>query len=240
MNMSAWKMTLINLNVSDLSHSMKNKMAGNQNLNLIDFIFLFFMWLFMMIAMMLPSAVPFIMMFDKISYERKKYNYKFVSTIYFILAYLFVWILFSLLSTILHFILEFNNIINTHTLSVGNLLGSFLFIFAGFYQMTPLKYACLKYCQNPIELLSNNKIFYKLGAFNIGIKHGIFCVGCCWPLMLLLFYSGIMNLVWIIGLSFYVIVEKYLFKTRKFNLLTGAILILIGVRIFTINYFTGI
>ena len=58
--------------------------------------------------------------------------------------------------------------------------------------------------------------------------------------MLLLFYSGIMNLVWIIGLSFYVIVEKYLFKTRKFNLLTGAILILIGVRIFTINYFTGI
>ena len=101
--------------------------------------------------------------------------------------------------------------------------------------MTPYKETCLKYCRNPIELLSTQKIFHNSGAFYIGFKHGFFCVGCCWVLMLLLFYSGIMNIFWIVGLSLYIIIEKFLFFGKKINLFTGLILILFGLRIILIN-----
>jgi predicted metal-binding membrane protein len=126
---------------------------------------------------------------------------------------------------------------NVSTLTVGNLFGASLFMLAGIYQMTPLKNSCLHYCRNPIELLSNKKIFDNLGSFYIGIKHGIFCVGCCWPLMFLLFYSGVMNILWIAGLSFYILIEKYIVSGKKLNFLTGVILILFGFRIFSIYLF---
>ena len=84
-------------------------------------------------------------------------------------------------------------------MSIGYLLGGILFILAGIYQMTPLKDSCLYYCRNPIELFSSNKIFSNWSAFYVGLKHGFFCVGCCWILMLLLFYVGVMNLFWIAG-----------------------------------------
>ena len=231
MNMSAWKMTLINLNITHFSDSIQMKSLDAKNFNFSHSVFLFLMWFFMMIAMMLPSTIPTIIMFDKISQERKKYKYKYVATINFVFTYFIVWGIFSLLATIVHLYLEIYEILNISTLSVNNSIGALLFILAGIYQMTPFKNSCLRYCRNPIELFINNKIFNYSGSFYIGIKHGIFCVGCCWPLMFLLFYSGIMNILWIIGLSFYVFVEKYIAKGKKLNSLTGFILILIGLKI---------
>ena len=237
MNISAWKMTLMNLNINDFSNSMDMNLQDDQYSNFLDLIFLFFMWFLMMIAMMLPSAIPFIMIFDKISYERKNNQYKYVPTINFAISYLLIWAIFSLFATIIHVLLEFYDMMNVSTLTVGNLFGASLFMLAGIYQMTPLKNSCLRYCRNPIELLSNEKIFDNLGSFYIGIKHGIFCVGCCWPLMLLLFYSGVMNILWIAGLSFYILIEKYIVSGKKLNFLTGVILILFGFRIFFIYLF---
>ena len=229
--MSAWDMTLINLNIKELPNAMEmtNSPYYTSNFNEITFIFL--MWFFMMIAMMLPSALPFVMMFDKISDQRKKQKYSYVPTIIFFLSYILVWALFSFCTAIIHFFLQKNNILNSSTLRVSYLIGGLLFIFSGIYQMTPLKETCLKYCRNPIELLSAKKIFYNSGAFYIGLKHGLFCVGCCWILMFLLFYSGIMNIFWIAGLSLYVMIEKFLFFGKKINLFTGLILILFGLRI---------
>ena len=98
MNMSAWKMTLIDMNIKDFSNSMPMKQLENHNMNLSEMVFIFCMWVMMMIAMMLPSSIPYIMMFDKISFERKKNKYKYASTFYFIFSYLIVWVVFSLLA----------------------------------------------------------------------------------------------------------------------------------------------
>ena len=215
MNMSAWKMTLINLNITELDHSANMQINKNHNYFFSEIIFIFLMWVMMMIAMMLPSAIPFIIIFDKISFERRKKNYKYASTFYFTLSYLLVWIAFSFFASILHILLEFYEVLKFSKLNFGNLMGSFLFIFAGIYQMTPIKNACLRYCRNPIEFLSTKKIFDNYESIKVGFQHGAFCVGCCWPLMLLLFYAGVMNILWILGLSFYVIIEKYLAIGKK-------------------------
>ena len=213
MEMSALEMTFQNHKI--LSTSMHIINAKEGSFNLIYLTSLFFMWLAMMVAMMLPSAIPVIMLFDKISNERKKLHYKYVPTINFTLSYIFAWSFFCLVATAIHYFFEVFNILNPVSLKVGSLIGGLLFIIAGIYQMTPLKEACLRYCRNPIEILGGKKIFNNLDAFYVGLKHGIFCIGCCWILMLLLFYVGIMNILWIAGLSIYILVEKYLLKAKK-------------------------
>jgi len=234
--MSAWQMTLMNLNLISHSNSM-GMMEHVKTYNIfLDFILLFFMWFFMMTAMMLPSVIPFIMMFQKINEERRKLQYKYVATFNFALSYIIVWGLFSFFATIIHLILKISNVLNPHTMSTGYLFGGILFILAGIYQMTPLKDSCLYYCRNPIELFSSNKIFSNGNAFYVGLKHGIFCVGCCWVLMLLLFYVGVMNLFWIVGLSIYIILEKYFFRSKKMNYISGILIILWGIRIFYVSF----
>ena len=230
MEMSAWEMTI-------------NQYKKNSSINNIDTVFFkriltnsylitsFLMWFLMMIAMMLPSAIPVIVMFDKISNERKKFNYRYVPTLYFVISYILVWLLFSLFATIVHILLELYGILNSSSLKVGYQIGGILFILAGIYQVTPLKYACLYYCKNPIELLGGKNFFKNFDAFFFGIKHGFFCVGCCWMLMLLLFYVGIMNIFWIVGLTLYIMFEKYFIKQKKFNLATGFILVFWGCKI---------
>ena len=235
MTMSAWEMTLINLNIKEIPNSMKINNSHSFISSFNELIFIFLMWFFMMIAMMLPSAIPFIMMFDKISDQRKKKKYSYALTIFFLLSYILVWGLFSFLVAIIHFFLQKNNILNSSTLSVGYLIGGLLFLFSGIYQMTPYKEVCLKYCRNPVEFFSTQIFFNNSGAFYIGLKHGFFCLGCCWILMLLLFYSGIMNIFWIVGLSLYVIIEKFLFSGKKINLFSGVVLILFGLKIIWIN-----
>ena len=100
MNMSAWQMTLMNLNLISHSNSME-MMEHGKNYNIfLDFILLFFMWFFMMTAMMLPSVIPFVIMFQKINEDRKKLHYQYVATINFALSYIAVWGLFSFLATL--------------------------------------------------------------------------------------------------------------------------------------------
>ena len=225
-------MTLINLNITQFSNSMEMMHDKNTNNFFIKFIFIFFMWFFMMVAMMLPSAIPFIMIFDKINKERKKIGYQYFATINFSFSYLLVWFLFSFILSIIHIYMEFFDILNISTLQVGYSFGGMLFIFAGLYQMTPYKDTCLHHCRNPIEFFSEKKFYNNFDVFVIGLKHGLFCVGCCWVLMFLLFYAGIMNILWILGLTFYIFFEKYLIKSRKFNFLSGIILIFWGLSIF--------
>ena len=235
MNMSAWEMTLINLNMNEMSPSMKMMNSEYNHINFLNMIFIFLMWFLMMIAMMLPTAIPFIMMFDKISNERKQLNYSYGLTVNFFLSYVLFWALFSLCLTIIHILLQKLNILNPSSLSVGYIIGGVLFLLAGVYQMTPFKEVCLKYCRNPIDFLSGQKIFNNFGALYLGLKHGIFCVGCCWVLMLLLFYSGVMNIFWIAGLSLYIMVEKFIILGKKFNFFSGLLLILFGSRIIYLN-----
>ena len=226
MEMSAWEITIQNYQIDSSIMNIEER-----SISFIYLTSLFLMWFLMMIAMMLPTAIPVIIMFDKISNERKQLNYKFVPTLNFTLSYLIIWSLFSLFATATHVFLEIFKILSPTSLSVSHFFGGFLFIFAGIYQMTFLKESCLRYCRNPIEILGGKRIFDGLSAFYIGIKHGIYCVGCCWLLMFLLFYVGIMNIFWIIGLSAYMFVEKYSTQGKKISFFTALILIFWGIGI---------
>ncbi len=226
MEMSAWEITIQNYQIDSSIMNIEER-----SISFIYLTSLFLMWFLMMIAMMLPTAIPVIIMFDKISNERKKFNYKFVPTLNFTLSYLIIWSLFSFFATAIHIFLDIFKILSPISLRVGHFFGGLLFIFAGIYQMTFLKESCLRYCRNPIEILGGKRIFDGLSAFYIGIKHGIYCVGCCWLLMFLLFYVGIMNIFWIIGLSAYMFVEKYSAQGKKISFFTALILIFWGIGI---------
>jgi predicted metal-binding membrane protein len=105
-------------------------------------------------------------------------------------------------------------------MSTSRLLGSALLLAAGVWQLTPFKTACLRHCRSPVSFLSAHWRPGAMGAFKMGIEHGAFCLGCCWLLMALLFYGGVMNLIWIIGLAVLVLAEKVIPagpRVRKIN-----------------------
>ena len=100
---------------------------------------------------------------------------------------------------------------------------------AGLWQLTPLKTVCLRHCRSPISFLSAHWRPGVSGAFRMGIEHGVFCLGCCWFLMALLFYGGVMNLIWIIGLALFVLAEKMIPAGVPFGRVTGLLLIAWGI-----------
>jgi predicted metal-binding membrane protein len=114
---------------------------------------------------------------------------------------------------------------------IGNspILGGTLLIAAGIFQFTPLKNACLTHCRSPLSFLLTDWCEGKIGALIMGLKHGAFCTGCCWILMLLLFVAGVMNLFWIAAIAIYVLLEKILPRGLLFGKIIGAILIASGI-----------
>jgi predicted metal-binding membrane protein len=156
--------------------------------------FLFAMWWIMMVAMMLPSAAPMILLFDTVSKRQH------VPTAIFGGTYLAVWGLFSIAAALLQSRIEEQP---------PYWLGAAILIGAGLYQLTPLKQLCLRQCQSPLQFVMTRWRPGLRGAVVMGVQHGLYCLGCCWVLMLLLFVGGVMNLYWIIGLALYVLAEKY-------------------------------
>jgi predicted metal-binding membrane protein len=171
-------------------------------------ILMFFMWWIMMVAMMLPSAVPMILVFSGFHRNRREQGAPYVPTVVFALGYLLVWAGFSLVATAAQWSLGFGGLLSSMMASTSVLFGAVLLIAAGAYQLTPLKYACLKHCRSPLVFMSRHWRPGVWGALQMGIMHGAFCTGCCWFLMALLFYGGVMNLFWIIGLALLVLLEK--------------------------------
>jgi predicted metal-binding membrane protein len=123
-------------------------------------------------------------------------------------AYLGLWILFSLLATALQWGLEHVGAVSAMMSSRLAPLSGGLLIAAGLYQLTPLKTACLKHCRGPVQFFAEHWRPGSGGAWRMGFKHGLYCIGCCAVLMLLLFVGGVMNLVWIAGLTLFVAIEK--------------------------------
>jgi predicted metal-binding membrane protein len=113
--------------------------------------------------------------------------------------------------------------------STSGLLGSGLLLAAGLWQLTPLKTVCLRRCRSPIGFVSMHWRSGIRGAFGMGVKHGMYCLGCCWFLMALLFYGGVMNLIWISGLALFVLVEKLMPGGDFIGRVTGVLLVAWGV-----------
>ncbi|MCG6869740.1 MAG: DUF2182 domain-containing protein [Gammaproteobacteria bacterium] len=164
----------------------------------------FLMWSVMMMAMMLPSAVPMILMFTTLSRRNERIHEAWI----FIAAYLIVWTAFSAAATGIQWGLQSTGLITPMMVSQSVWLTAVLLLIAGAVQFTPLKEVCLRHCRSPMGFLLNEWRDGKAGALWMGIRHGILCLGCCWALMGLLFVAGVMNLAWIAALTAAVVVEK--------------------------------
>jgi len=169
---------------------------------------MFTMWWVMMVAMMLPSATPMVLLFATLNRKQKENDKPYVPTAVFASAYLIVWAGFSLVAVAVQWGLESMALLSPMLESASVVLGGVLLMTAGLYQLTPLKQACLKHCRSPLQFILTRWRSGANGAFHMGIEHGAYCVGCCWFLMGLLFFGGIMNLYWIVGLAVYVLLEK--------------------------------
>ena len=147
-------------------------------------------------------------------------------------GYLAAWAFFSQLATLLQSVLELRGFVSPMMMSLtSQIIGAGVLIAVGLYQFTPVKESCLQHCQNPMKFLTEKRRPGYRGAFLMGVEHGVFCLGCCWFLMALLFVGGFMNLYWIIGLPLYVLLEKLITTKSSINVwkISGSLLILSGV-----------
>ncbi|MCG6964991.1 MAG: DUF2182 domain-containing protein [Chromatiaceae bacterium] len=173
-----------------------------------DYFMLFLMWATMMVAMMTPSTLPMVTMFATLNRNRRHRQQSYTPTFIFVAGYLIVWTGFSVLATIAQWPLHASGLLNPMMDSRSYLLSGLVLIVAGVYQWTPAKDACLTTCRSPLGFLMTEWREGSAGALVMGIRHGIYCVGCCWALMLVLFGVGVMNMLWVLLITAFVLVEK--------------------------------
>ena len=190
------------------------------------------MWAVMMTGMMLPSAAPMILLYASAMRRKQLSN---ATTLVYALAagYLATWALFSVLATALQRALAGLLLLSPMMEPTRPGMGAVLLVIAGVYQMTPLKQACLTACASPLGFLLRGWRDGVGGAFRMGMEHGLYCFGCCWALMLLLFVGGVMNLAVIAALTLFVAFEKMGLFGRRGARITGSLLIVFGVWMFT-------
>ncbi len=169
---------------------------------------IFVMWWVMMIAMMLPSAVPMVLLFARVNRKDRAADAPLLPTTLFAAGYLLGWGAFSVGATALQAGLEAARLLSPMMSTSSRWLGVGLLIAAGVWQLTPLKASCLHHCRTPLNFLAHNWRAGPLGALRMGLEHSGYCIGCCWFLMSLLFFGGVMNLYWIVGIAAFVLLEK--------------------------------
>ncbi len=199
-------------------------------------IIVLFMWWVMMIAMMVPSAAPMILLYAHVHRHAQKKGVPaptLAPTAVFAGGYLVSWLAFSVIAATLQWFLERIGLVHSMLMwSTSSVLSGAFLAAAGAYQLTPLKNMCLKHCRSPLHFLMHNWRKTRLGAFRMGLEHGIYCVGCCWFLMALLFVGGIMNLLWIAGLAIFVLLEKLSRHGIWFGRLSGGVMIAGGLYLY--------
>jgi predicted metal-binding membrane protein len=200
-----------------------------------ELLLLLAMWCVMMVGMMLPSAAPMILTFATINRNRRASGRPYTPTALFTSGYLLAWVGFSVVATFAQAGLEWASLFAPMAMKITSpLLGGLLFIAAGVYQFTPLKHACLSFCRSPIDFVVNHWHDGPVGAVRMGISHGLYCLGCCWILMALLFAVGVMDLVWVAILTAVVLVEKLMPAGPWLARVGGLLLIGYGVGLLTL------
>jgi len=204
-------------------------MPALQPWGVVDFVLRFVMWAVMMVAMMTPSAAPMILLHAAILRKSSTQTSPAAATSAFVTGYLVVWAGFSAFATLLQWGFEQAALLSPMMVSTSPLLGGALLIAAGVYQMTPLKQACLLHCRSPVHFLTNHWRKGTGGAFRMGLDHGLYCLGCCWVLMALLFVGGVMNLLWVAALAGFVLLEKIVPRGALVGRIAGGAMILGGI-----------
>ncbi|MGH7325078.1 MAG: DUF2182 domain-containing protein [Candidatus Rokuibacteriota bacterium] len=187
------------------------------------------MWAVMMVAMMTPAAAPMILMFATIHRRRSAEGRPAVPTAIFVLGYLVVWTIYSIVAALAQSGLHAAALLSPAMAATSPLLAGGLLVAAGVFQWTPLKRACLAACRSPLSFLMTGWREGRGGAFLMGLRHGLYCLGCCWALMALLFVAGVMNLLWVVAIAVAVLVEKVVPRGDLVGRLAGVALVAAGV-----------
>lgn len=185
------------------------------------------MWAAMSLAMMLPSAAPMIYTYAEIADTAAKKHEKVVSPFVLTAGYATVWFGFAATATLAQFALTKAAVLNPSMASASGLFSGAVFIVAGVYQFSALKNACLVQCRSPFPFFFTNWQTTPRGVFRLGLKQGLFCFGCCWAMMLVMFAVGIMNVVWMAALGILMTVEK-MTVTNRLTYAIGVVAIAVG------------
>lgn len=222
----AWAYTIYEahrMNLSGVCECMRMKMSGPDPSTwpAVTLIPLFLMWAIMMIAMMLPSALPMILTFAAVSRNRQRLGRAYASMSIFLAGYVAIWCAFSAIAALGQWWLHRHALLSSSMAANRAWFAGGLLLAAAIFQFTPLKRACLTHCRGPLEFIMTRWREGNRGAFQMGLEHGAFCTGCCWALMALLFVAGVMNILWIAALTLLVGLEKMLPAQSRVSAISG-------------------
>jgi predicted metal-binding membrane protein len=206
--------------------AMGMTMAGD-SMAASELLSLWVMWTVMMAAMMLPSAAPVALVVLG-AYRRRGGAGAVLSSYAFVLGYLLAWTAFSLVAAAGQLWLRQAALLSPEMASTSRVLAGVVLAGAGVYQWLPIKGACLSHCRSPLDFLMRHWRQGRTGALAMGARHGLFCVGCCWALMALLFVAGVMNLLWVAIIAAFVLVEKQFSAGARMSRVAGALLLAWG------------
>ncbi|MDL2236251.1 DUF2182 domain-containing protein [Christensenellaceae bacterium OttesenSCG-928-K19] len=193
------------------------------------------MWIIMCIGMMLPTAVPMFFTYHTVSKRRAQGGSAIGPTLLFVLGYVLLWALFGVACWVVGTLI-INLVGDLITSWAGNTIGvAAIFLFAGVYQLTPLKNACLKGCQHPLQFVMHKWKEGMGGALLMGMRHGIECIGCCWALMLVLFPLGMMNLFWMGIFTIVMFFEKNAKYGTIISKMAGVLFLIAGGVLMTVS-----
>lgn len=197
-------------------------------LSAVEFGLLLAMWAVMMVAMMLPTAVPMTLVYAAVVRKAARQSNPVAPTFVFVGGYLSVWAVFSVVATAVQDGLDGAALLSSRMASVSPILGGTVLLAAGVYELSPYKKVCLSHCRAPAQFIAARWRPGWLGAFRMGTYLGAYCVGCCWVLMALLFLGGVMNLLWVALISLFILLEKVLPFAEVGGRVVGLAMIAIG------------
>ncbi len=214
--------------MSGMSGMAMGEMAGMRPWTPLDFLLMFVMWAVMMVGMMVPTAVRAISIYARVAGQASARGSPVAATQVFVTGYVLVWAAFSLGATALQAALDALGLLSPAMRSSSPLLGAGLLILAGVYQLTPWKDTCLRHCQSPAAYLAGRFGPRAVDGLSLGLRHGLYCLGCCWVLMVLLFLGGVMNLLWIAAIATFVLLEKVLPPALRVSRVAAVMMIAAG------------
>lgn len=196
-----------------------------------DVLLMWLMWAVMMVGMMLPSVAPMVLIYAGVARHALAQGKPFAASGWFVAGYLLSWAGFSLVATVAQWGLEQAALLAPMSMTADHFVGATLLMLAGLYQWTPLKGACLTQCQAPLLIIQRHGGFRRepAGSVRLGARHGLYCIGCCWALMALLFVGGVMNVLWIAAIAIFVLLEKVTPSGRVLSRAAGGAAIGAGV-----------
>jgi predicted metal-binding membrane protein len=196
----------------------------------LDFAMILAVWIVMMLAMMLPSVAPAVLVHAAVSRRLADIRERRWRSVAFLSGYALSWSSFSLVAAALQVWLERLALLSPALVDASPVLGGLVVAAAGVYQLTPAKDVCLRHCRTPLQFVAEHWRPGLAGALRMGAWHGLYCIGCCGALMALLFVVGVMNLAWVAVIAAFVLLEKIAFAgTRAGRFSSGLALVAAGI-----------